>query len=385
MSYKIGLMIVLFINIFNFKLFGYALDYFVMSCFVLYFLVKLSLPNYDRKFMLLFLFFVIGVNFSVFFSKDLVSALSYSVRFVPLVFFYLALSALKESEFNDLIKFFIYATFLLSLISLYHVFIGSYTYYGRFLFSVFGEAGDPNFTAYHLLIASFSSIYLSKNNRFMYFLFIFFLSLALLTISRGVFLSLAVTIILCFKQFRSFFGKNNFTILILILLFFITPFLLVYISFFDLNQKSGFFRTEGLGDGSGRLQVLQSVLSDFGDIFWTGIGAGQYMNNFSQIDINGTEIKIVAHNSYIEIFVSGGIFLLISFVSIFYYAIYHKKYCVNLYNSKIIELLTFFVYFSVLSMLSLNLEPSRLMWFLVFSLVVLKNNNFLYYKLTNKA
>ena len=170
MSYKIGLMIVLFINIFNFKLFGYALDYFVMSCFVLYFLVKLSLPNYDRKFMLLFLFFVIGVNFSVFFSKDLVSALSYSVRFVPLVFFYLALSALKESEFNDLIKFFIYATFLLSLISLYHVFIGSYTYYGRFLFSVFGEAGDPNFTAYHLLIASFSSIYLSKNNRFMYFL-----------------------------------------------------------------------------------------------------------------------------------------------------------------------------------------------------------------------
>ncbi len=373
MLYKTIISITLISMLSGIKILSFPLDYFLISSFIFIFIFSLSIPRPQTGFFLSLSVFILLINLSVIVSDDVKESLLYSIRFIPFLLLYMAVSGVKkEKDLEFIMRVLIYSYTLICFLAIYQLYAGTHIYYGRFYTPGLSEKGDPNFTAYNLIVLFVFSIHLASKEKKMYLFSLFFLILTLATFSRGVLLSLALTFIIFKKNKVFLIGKKQISYFFLILIF-ISPLLALIILQIDSSYINSTFRLDTLKDGSGRLDIYITILENFKTVFWTGIGAGQYKTVFPHVSSNGHLVNLATHNSYLEVFISGGVFILLSFVFLLYYSVFYKIKPIDFLKNKTAN--TFFILgvFSIFSMLFINLETSRMLWFVLFALVTIKS------------
>lgn len=324
----------------------------------------ISLKN---KTTLLFLLFVILINSSVYWSGYKLETLAYSSRFIFLFCFYILILNVKNIDaIERILKSIIGITLIVSIISIYNIIINPHLYYGRFLFFT-SYRGDPNFTAYSLVLCIIMCSYFYYEDRkkaFKYILIVmFFLMLLLLTISRGIIISFLITFILMFwRTIKGRSKEKSLQLIIITLGLFLIGFIIILWLY---NMHNDFLmhnlRFKDLKSGSGRIDLWENAINLILEKPLMGHGAGTFRYLAPAIKISESFYKTqVTHNSFLEIAVGGGLSLLLLLLMIIWRAI--KSTNGNIKNKRLNFYIMWFLIFSFISMLTINLETHRLLW-----------------------
>ena len=346
-------------------------DYLIMGCwialfpFIFFHNRKIYVGNRTT---LLLIFFVGVMMASTLWSEFHAETFQYAIRLVLLLgFYFLILNFTSISSIERVIRNIIFIVFITSIISLYKFVFQPGLFYGRYLFYI-SQRGDPNFAAMTLIFCSFYAYYFARCNgktNFKYVLLaIYFFILFIITFSRGLYVSLFLTVLLAF--FPVLKGiTHKFRQLILGIVFLLLGFSPLFLVLFW--QKIGVvLRFDSLRDGAGRFELWLNGVRSLLKKPILGYGAGTYRYTVT-LNYSTFAAGLVSHNSWLEMAFGGGIVALLAF-GLFSVCLlgnlrnYEKEYHEHLLFVRITRWIFVLMLFS---MFTVNLETYRNLWFVM--------------------
>ena len=352
------------INLFN----AIPADYFIMACWIALsplILVHKGEISLGGRGTLTIILFVFSLMVSTLWSSFPLESFQYSIRLVLLLGFYFLLLNFEDFTYvEQALRNIIHIVFLTSIISLFKFIFSPGLFYGRYLFFI-TQRGDPNYTAVSLMFCSIYSFYFSrkegKTNPKYVFLTVYFFILHVLTFSRGVYLAVALTALISFiPTIRRISQRYRH-------LFLGLAFLLVgSIPFFLLlawEKVKIFLRFDSIKTGAGRTNLWLNGIRVLAKkpIFGFGAGTFRYLaSTDSFLLIPGQ----VAHNTWLEIAVGGGVIALFLFLSYSFGAIGDLRRCEQFDNRdfRFVRTTLLAFIFILFSALTINLETYRNFW-----------------------
>jgi len=369
------LKILILFQVFNFKVSGVPIDYFmILFGFISYSFIRVLGLNRGWYLALSFyvLFgFVLFLCATSLWSDYALFTLNSAARFlVILCFLMLVINLRNIDDIHALLSFYVKCVLILCLFSIFHIFWGSYDFYGRFLFSIMGERGDPNFAAFILIISAFTSYYLKIYSKiYSWYAFLFTL-LFLFTFSRGGLLSLVVTFFAVILLYFIKYGLDRRLFkLTLVGSFagFSAVTLLAYAYFNFYENLSEVFRFKSLVQGAGRKELLLTVFERISSDWLVGLGFNTFILDNEVLFENGRLVSMATHNSYLEFLYGGGIvglFMFVLFQTLVFTSIMSRKFYKEANKRFHMYILASFM-FCVFSMFLINIETHRLLWLII--------------------
>lgn len=364
------LFFIFFAQIAPIKLINVPIGYFVICFFFLLYAPLRELFDYWKLLLPLFLFVCYLMLTSVWSSDPYFVIFSASRYLVMLAFILLVVRFLRVLGFYNVVYCYVSVVALATLIAVFHIVIGSYDFYNRFLISIFGERADPNFSAFILAASCLLSVLLYFRGKVGIWLSLYFLFFFLMTFSRGAMLSIILSISFFVPISLVLHRKINSTqlrYLALVFVVFFTGFVFFfYMYFFHYDSLSSYFRFSSISRAAGRLEIFESFLISMKDSWIFGSGYNLFYKNNVVEFLDGREVSMALHSSYLEFLYGGGIVGLLWFLVCMFYLIHrmtHLYYKVNrFYRVDYIVLVVVFL-FSLFLMLFLNIETHRTLWF----------------------
>lgn len=356
-------------NSLNVKLFNVPVDYYMIFILGIYSLITRARFNKYLWPLYLFTLYLISTGL---WSSDIKSSMAYSIRFLFIILLYLYISKSNLSA-KSMAKCVLYITLLQCLLSSMHILANTTEFYGRFYFTTFGERGDPNFTAYEIVLAIMACYYLDGKNRNITLVFLHLF--LFITVSRSV---LAIYLFLMFIHSytaKNLMGRSTYNKFLFMSAFFVVSIFISVLAYFE--ELRDVIRYESLLSGSGRFQVYEILISSIQHIGFTGLGAGQFRNLFVLTSSNGTPMHLATHNVFLETWFGSGLIGLVLLLLIIY--LFYKKFSQysGFIPDKAYSLYFMIVTFSFYMFFVLNIETHRYFW-IVFMLAIMGKYNFKY-------
>ncbi len=316
--------------------------------------------------------------------------------------FFLVASTLKNRK---LVKIFIYAFSLHCLLQIIYGFLqvrGVENVFGieikhNFYHYSFGLVGNSNFfsSLQLLILGLWIGLYVFDDKLFnlkvVIPLFIFLMGIVLAGAMSGFVGFVMILLLVFIYGLYIFFSKkkNSFNIFIklgiIVAMFSWVIVILSYIAdsqyaldIFDLNQQTTQIVDEGLKDenGTGRIYIWKTALNNAPKYLWTGIGIDQflYINDGKYIidPITGNIID-KAHNEYLQILLTEGIFKAIVYI-IFLLWIFFKA-VLNILKSKkknpiLLALLLSYVGYAIQAFFNISVTTVAPIFFVITGLLL---------------
>mgnify|MGYP001089878111 CR=1 FL=1 len=369
--FVIGIIISDYLKIYIFDIL--PLDYLIMILsfpFFLYLIIS-NRFQFNSIDVLLFVFVILSI-LTVFWSDSRFQTVKYSIRFVLLLTLYFTGKIIvRNFAVNKLLRIIVILNTFFILTSSLIIFIFDIQIYSRFMF-VSTISTDPNFSAYILVYSFISSLYLLYHEKKVIYiatsiiLFVF----AIFTWSRSILIAiilmLVLLILLNYKSIRA--SLNSYKKYVLIFTFMIS-----IVFFTNIGALIEIFRLEYILDLSGRTIIWSQIIEIFSENPFFGIGMDSFRFSFPII-YEGVLKHYSAHNTFLEILVGGGLFVLIPYI--FFLLLLFKKTINSILQSRVTNnnflqqvfsidyLFYLLLLLSFLTMITLNLETSRLLWLL---------------------
>ncbi|TDM19511.1 O-antigen ligase family protein [Macrococcoides caseolyticum] len=307
------------------------------------------------------------------FNKIIVELIKLTILFLYLntgIYLY------KVDKFAIVLKSFVFGSIIVSLIGIIVNFtneaIKSYLFFGDYRFK--GLLNDPNLFAVTQIIAISLLNFLDIK---FYRKFLYFLILLIGIVLSGSKTGLICLILFLLLSFVKFYKKINFhlliryifiSIIILVLFYFVKDIVLPQSFLNSINRMSSLITdlTTSLNEGgSERGDAWGTALKIISKSLLLGIGLGNYLIISEEV----YNVKILAHNTYLQCLAEWGIlFTLIFFLIIILKLIIiflNKKYTKDYYLGELI------IYF-LMGSFALSLNNSRLFWFILGPFLIIK-------------